>query len=42
MLGHRVDSFLIADKRNQEMSEPPAYDYQELVDRLNGEFYFIL
>lgn len=38
MLGNRVDNFLIADKRNQEKSEPPAYEYQELVDRLNGSF----
>jgi len=29
-------NFMIADQRNQEKSEPPAYTYDELVERVNS------
>lgn len=32
-----IDSFLVEDKRNQEQSEPPAYEYHEMVERLMSE-----
>lgn len=38
-LEDRVDSFMLADQRNQEKSEPPAYTYEELVDRLSSGTY---
>ena len=31
----RIENFMVADQRNQEKSEPPAYSYEEMVDRLN-------
>lgn len=33
-LGDRVENFMIADKRNQEKSEPPAYSLEEMVERI--------
>ncbi|KAL7016766.1 hypothetical protein ACKWTF_010129 [Chironomus riparius] len=33
-LGDRVENFMIADKRNQEKSEPPAYTLEEMVERV--------
>lgn len=32
-----LDDMLVADIRNQEESEPPAYAYEELVDKLNSQ-----
>lgn len=37
-LAFRTDSFTIADLRNQEKSEPPSYEYEDLVERLYGSF----
>lgn len=31
---NRIENFMLADQRNQDKSEPPAYTYEELVDRL--------
>ena len=30
---------MLADQRNQEKSEPPAYEYEELVEKLNGNYF---
>lgn len=34
MLEDRIENFMIADKRNQEKSEPPAYPIEEMVEKL--------
>lgn len=34
MLCDRVENFIIADKRNQEKSEPPAYFIEEMVEKM--------
>lgn len=33
-LANRLENFMIADKRNQEKSEPPAYLIEEMVERI--------
>lgn len=35
----RVENFMLADKRNQEMSEPPAYTYDEMIDKVHEGTY---
>jgi pimeloyl-ACP methyl ester carboxylesterase len=38
-LSHRLDNFILADKRNQEKSEPPSYSIAEMVERIvDGTF----
>lgn len=34
MLEEKVEDFMIADMRNQEKSEPPAYPIEEMVDKM--------
>jgi len=34
-LQDQVENFMIADQRNRDKSEPPAYTYEDMVDRLN-------
>jgi pimeloyl-ACP methyl ester carboxylesterase len=34
MLEDRIENFMIADRRNQEKSEPPAYPIEEMVEKL--------
>lgn len=34
-LEDRIVNFMIADQRNQEKGEPPAYTYEDMVERLN-------
>lgn len=35
-LQERIENFMLADQRNQEKGEPPAYTMEEMVDRLNA------
>lgn len=34
-----VENFMLADKRNQEKSEPPAYTYDEMIDKVEAGTY---
>lgn len=34
LLGERIEDFMVADKRNQEKSEPPAYKIEEMVEKM--------
>ncbi|KAG5672035.1 hypothetical protein PVAND_002197 [Polypedilum vanderplanki] len=34
ILEDRIENFMIADKRNQEKSEPPAYAIEEMIEKL--------
>lgn len=34
LLEEKVEDFMIADKRNQEKSEPPAYPIEEMVEKI--------
>lgn len=35
-LEERIENFMLADQRNQEKSEPPAYTYDDMVERLES------
>lgn len=32
----RVENFMLADKRNQEKTEPPTYTYDEMIDKVEA------
>lgn len=35
-LQDRIENFILADQRNQAKSEPPAYTYEDMTDRLHS------